>query len=829
MAGKKANARNRFAAWVVGHMKAMWLVFGAITLFFAVGIRDVDIRTIFSDLLPKSDPYVKVFLDHPNFGNPLTMTIMVKRKNGDIYHADTLQKVWDITRAIDLAPSVDHDLILSITTEKARYAEATPFGIDMRPVMEDHVPKTDEELTDLRRRIDQSPNAKTFLVSKDESATIITAAFLERSVDWGEAFQYAKKLVEAARDENHEVYLAGQPALIGWVYELQAQIWAIFGVTFAALALILFLYMRNIVGTLNPIICSVVAGIWGFGLVGWIHSPVEPLLLVVPLLLVARTFSHCVQYTERYYEIYAHVKDKKKAVEICMSVMLVPSVFGIITDVLGIGLIAMAPIPAMERFALFAGFWAVSIIPNGVILISLLLAALPAPKDVERLVGTVGHDSGLHHQIRVWLARLSKITYGKAAYVTAPIVLIVAAVSTYIALQIKIGNPTEGSSLLFPISDYNVAVRAINRNFPGVNTLEIIIEAKPGAGKDFRVARSLEATVVRSQIQAMMEMGPNPPTATLSFSDYLMEGNRLFSGGHPKWLPLDPIPIAVNAAGTAVTMGSNPKNFAQVVDFTFQNSTISLWYPDNKQETVDNALAQAKKAVEAVGVDHKDFTVRLGSGLIALQQAMNNVTEHYHYRILGSLCLVILIIASLVYRSLVGGMILIIPVVIANFMLFAAMHMAGVGLDINSLMVAAVGVGVGIDYDIYLLSRMCEEFHARNGDWGKTITASVSTTGKAILFTASVMFVGMTPWYFLSDLKFMADMSVLLLILITINMVMALVVLPLLVWMVKPKFMTRTDLLVSESYDLSEFTADMVPDEEVDDTDSHPPSKPVPA
>lgn len=828
MQQKKGNARNRFAAWVVGHMKAMWMIFGVVTLFFAVGIRDVDIRTIFSDLLPKNDPFVDVFLDHPNFGNPLTMTIMVKRKNGDIYHADTLQKVWDLTRDIDLAPGVDHDLILSITTEKARYAEATPFGIDMRPVMEDHVPKTDEELADLRRRIEQSPNAKTFLVSGDESATLITAAFLERSVDWGEAFQYAKKLVEAARDENHDVYLAGQPALIGWIYELQAQIWAIFGVTFAALAVILFLYMRNIVGTLNPIICSVVSGIWGFGLVGWIKSPVEPLLLVVPLLLVARTFSHCVQYTERYYEIYAHVRNKKKAVEICMSVMLVPSVFGIITDVLGIALIAMAPIPAMERFALFAGFWALAIIPNGVILISLLLAALPAPKDVEKLVGTAGHDSGLHYQIRVWLTKLSKITYGKAAYITGPIVLVVAVVSTYIALQIKIGNPTEGSSLLWPISDYNVAVREINRNFPGVNTLEIVIEAKPDAGKEFRVARSLEATAVRTQIQAMMERGEGAPRATLSFSDYLMEGNRLFSGGHPKWLPLDPLPLAVNAAGTAVTMGSNPKNFAQVVDFTFQNSTVSLWYADNKQETVDNALAQARKAVEAVGVDHKEFTVRLGTGLIALQQAMNNVTEHYHYRILGALCLVILIIASLVYRSLIGGLILIVPVVIANFMLFAAMHLAGVGLDINSLMVAAVGVGVGIDYDIYLLSRMCEEFHARSGDWAKTITASVSTTGKAILFTASVMFVGMLPWYFLSDLKFMADMSVLLLILIMINMVMALVVLPLLVWIAKPKFMTRTDLLVSESYDLSEFTADLV-EEESEKHAGHNHKNPVPA
>lgn len=100
------NAIDRLSARVVKNSTAMWIGFALVTLFFAVGIRDVDIRTIFSDLLPKDDPYVKVFLDHPNFGNPLTMTIMIKRKDGDIYNQDTLQKVWDLTRDIDLGRHV---------------------------------------------------------------------------------------------------------------------------------------------------------------------------------------------------------------------------------------------------------------------------------------------------------------------------------------------------------------------------------------------------------------------------------------------------------------------------------------------------------------------------------------------------------------------------------------------------------------------------------------------------------------------------------------------------------------------------------------------------
>src|SRR3546814_5025988 len=87
--------------------------------------------------------------------------------------------------------------------------------------------------------------------------------------------------------------------------------------------------MRNVVGIVTPIVTSLVAAVWGFGFVGWLKSPIEPLLMIVPLLLVARSFSHCVQFTERYYEIYAHVGDRVKAAEITMGVMMAPSVLGI--------------------------------------------------------------------------------------------------------------------------------------------------------------------------------------------------------------------------------------------------------------------------------------------------------------------------------------------------------------------------------------------------------------------------------------------------------------------------------------------------------------------
>ncbi len=801
--------RYRLAHWVLSHRKLAWATFLLLTAFFAAGLPRVRLATIFSDLLPTDDPFVQVFKDHPDFGNPLSVAIMIKRKDGDIYNAETLQKVYQLTRDIDLAPGIDHDMILSIASTKARYSEATSNGIDMRPLMEDRAPKSHEEVARFHQLVDKSPNVRVFLISRDDTATLITASFIERKLDYGTAFTYLQKLTNGARDAKHDVYLAGQPVLIGWVYQYEREMIGIFAVTLGALILALMLYMRNLVGVITPIVTSLTAAIWAFGLVGWLNISIEPLLMVVPLLLTARSFSHCVQFTERFYEIYAQVNDRVKAAEITMGVMMAPSVLGIITDILGIFIVGFAPIPAMVRHAIFCGMWAVWLIPTGVVLISLLLASLPAPRNVAQLIGQ-GKKSGVHVRFQKILGQIASLSFGKRARLTTVLVGIGSAIAIAIAMQIKIGNPVEGSGLLWDKSEFNTAVRQINALFPGVNTLELVLEAKDRRSPDLEVQR-VETIETMQKLQRLLEVGDAPPRATLSFADYMGEGNRLFNGGNPKWLPLDHSQPAMSAAGFAVTMGTSAKNFNHLVDPKWHDGTVSLWYRDNKQETVDAALAAARAAVAAVGLEHEHFIVRLGTGTIALQQAVNHVIERYHLVCIGSLNLLILIAASLAYRSLVAGLLLLIPVNLANQVLNAAMHLLGVGLDVNSLIVAAIGVGVGIDYGIYLLSRICEEYHALEGDWGAAITAALRTTGKAIMFTATIMALGIAPWYFLSGLKFVADMGLLLIVIMAINMVLALVVLPLLVWLIKPKFVERRDLLVGEGVDLSLFTDNLSP------------------
>src|SRR3546814_5355946 len=177
---------------------------------------------------------------------------MIKNNSGGIYNTRTLGMVWRLTSDNELAPSVDHDQFLSIATEKARYAEATPYGIDMRPLMEDHIPSTPEEIAEFRERVDKSPNARTFLISGDETSTLINATFIEQRLDYGEAFKYVHGLVAKYTDAEHAVHMAGKPGLTGWVYEYEAQMFWIFAVTLGAFILSLALYMRNVFGIVTP-------------------------------------------------------------------------------------------------------------------------------------------------------------------------------------------------------------------------------------------------------------------------------------------------------------------------------------------------------------------------------------------------------------------------------------------------------------------------------------------------------------------------------------------------------------------------------------------------
>jgi predicted RND superfamily exporter protein len=139
---------------------------------------------------------------------------------------------------------------------------------------------------------------------------------------------------------------------------------------------------------------------------------------------------------------------------------------------------------------------------------------------------------------------------------------------------------------------------------------------------------------------------------------------------------------------------------------------------------------------------------------------------------------------------------LLVPLAFAQFSTDAVMYMRGLGLDVNTLPVVAVGLGVGIDYGIYLISRMCDEFQrVGDGDVQGAVMRAILTTGEATFFVAFTMIAGVLPWYFFSNLAFLADMGWMLAWVMLFNCILAMVVLPIEVVFIKPKFLGRVKLM----------------------------------
>jgi predicted RND superfamily exporter protein len=177
----------------------------------------------------------------------------------------------------------------------------------------------------------------------------------------------------------------------------------------------------------------------------------------------------------------------------------------------------------------------------------------------------------------------------------------------------------------------------------------------------------------------------------------------------------------------------------------------------------------------------------LAGGVMGILAAINDEVERGHVANISLILLVIYILQTITYRSLWSGTIIVIQLGTATMLSLAYMALKGVGLNINTLPVQSVGVGIGVDYAIYIVDRIRQEVAETDGDIDEAVRRTVSTTGMAVSFTASTIVGGIVLWSF-SSLRFQAEMAQLLAILMVINMLGAITIVPAFYSIIKPKF-----------------------------------------
>ena len=773
---------KRWAEWLYDHRLGATILVVLLTAFFAWEVKHLDISTRFSDLYPRNHPYIKIFEKYPAFGSPFTISLVIEAKKGTIYNPKTLQKIQEATRLVDLIFGVDHDQILSIASRKVKHVEATIGGIQAANLLVGPVPNTPEEIAKLREKVRATGGVMGSLVSFQEDAALIQATFIERLTDYDVIFNSVNEIIKRLQDPDHEIHAAGHPMLTGWVYHYQKEMYVIFALGLLAMGFFLLLHFRNIAGVVTPLVVAAVSAVWGFGFAGVLGYNLDPLIIVVPVLLVARALSHSVQLCERYFEIYNDTGDIRKASVESLVSLFPPGVVGIICDAAGLFIIAIAPIRLIEKLAYVCGLWSLSLVITAMVLTFLLLSYLPPPSNAQKIVLSTGGKKGFLYRIFRFITLFSSNPRWSIA--TCVFFLVVTAASGWWAFNRSIGDVNPGTPLLWPDSPYNTAIRKINQRFAGFDVLQVVVEGKPESIK------TSDGLNLMQSFQRYMERDPEVG-ATFSFADQVSQVNRLFHGGLPKWSVIPDKDVDSAMIFQLSMTGSSPGDFDRLFNKNFSAGNVTVWYKDHRGETVERALRRAANFMRVNRNDASgDLQIRLAAGTIGLLGALNETIGRLEILTVVLISLVIFGVTTFIYRSFTAGLLLTVISNTAYLMTSAIMYRLEIGLDVNTLPIGAVGMGIGIDYNIYLMSRMCEEYRI-NPDYSKLIPASIFTTGKAIFFTATTMVVGIILWYFMSSLRFQAEMGLLLSAVMMAHVILALFFQSAFMMILQPKFIQK--------------------------------------
>ncbi|HKA53922.1 MAG TPA: MMPL family transporter [Candidatus Binatia bacterium] len=750
----------------------------AVTLFLASQLVHTTVQMNFLDLYPPSHPYLQLYKKHARmFGSSNVLVVAVEVKEGDIFTVETLNKIDRLTTALMATPGVNPWQVLSISHPKARNVRVTSAGIDLRPIFSFGPPKTPQDAARIKKAVYTGDGILDFLVSRDNRAALITAGFWETDLDFGRITEHLFRLQAREADANHTVYMTGFPMLFCWIFNYKPWVFAITGLTVLAITTLLWLYFRTPQGVLMPLFSGGLSTLWALGFAGFLGFTIDLLMIVVFLLITARALSHSVQSMERYHEEYFRLGDKGLAIRRSYLSLFSPALVSIASDGLAILSLAVARIAAMRQLAVISSFWiftiSVSVVTLHPILLSLLLPPRRDPKAGRRLFS----------KISLALNRaLVRVSRGSARYATAVGFALTLLVGAYYSRQLKIGDVSVGKTLFYANHPYNVAYdRIIEKGFVGIAQLTIIAE-----GREPGVFRQVEALHALERFQRYMEHNSPAAGGSASGVDVIRQLYQMFEEGVPKWaiLPAEPRHIG-NLLGFFLQTAGAP-GLERLVDRDLQNATITIYFKDDRRDTVVAALRRAREYIAANPDDRIDF--RLACGLFGMLAAVNEEVEWSYQVNLYLVLATVFVLSFLTYRSLVGALIVMIPSLVAQPLTEAIMYWTRVDMNLNSLPVAAIGIGIGIDYGYYVLSRITEEYE-HSADIDRAVAEALMTTGRAILFTGATLTASVIFWLFF-PMKFQAEMAFLLTVILCLHVVGALVFIPAMVSLFKPRFAT---------------------------------------
>lgn len=768
---------DRAATLIIGWRRPLLLAMAAASAVVGWFAVHTEVHTNLADLLPRSHPFVVVDREfRTSFGSANMISVMVESPSGTIFRPETLRAVRDITRGLERVKGVNPFQVNSLAARKMVDIRANDHGIASRPLMWPDLPADASGLEQLQRSVVNNPIVFGRYVSADLRAALVTADFYDAAVDYDTVFREVDALLAPHRAAGLTIRVVGEPILYGWVNSYLPETSAVFAATLVLTALVLMLASRSLRGTVLPLLAGLASAIWALGIARMLGFNFDPLVVVVAFLISARSVSHSVQVVAHFDDERAVGRSSTEAARSTITTLFKPGTLGVLTDAGGIAVVALTPIPLLEKVAIIGCIWVATILVTSVLLTPILLSYVPPVDPRPRQRARIRGD--LAPMIDRALAGAAALALGRRRHWVVVAAALIFVASAAISLRLTIGDASPGSPILWQGSDYNRDAAAINARFHGADRMFIVV-----AGTEDDAIKRPEVVRAMRDLQRFMEAQPEIG-ATLSVADVIPTINRTVHEGNPRYLDIPDDRGAVGEMLYLFAAGLDASDTAFFFDPRFRNASITAFFTDRRGATVSTAIGRIQAYLDAHPVPGVHF--RLAGGVIGNIAAINETILADQIRSIALALLVVVGCCLIAYRDAASGIFFMLPVLLSNAVTFALMALFGIGMNINTLPVAALGIGLGVDYAFYVVDRIKEEA-AHGRPLEEAVARALAGSGRGVLITGVTLCLSVLIWS-ASSLKFQAEMGLLMGMWLFVSASAALLLMPSLVMLFKPAF-----------------------------------------
>ncbi len=794
------KSSNSLMDWIVRLMftyrLAILAIFSVFTLLMGFNALKLRVDAGFEKLMPPNHPYIKTLAKYrDDFGSGNQIIVALMEKHGDIFNPEFFKAMQSATDEVFFLPGIAKSTVTSIFTPNVIYVEVIEDGFSGGNVIPAEFQPTEEWLPVVRSNIIKSGRLGD-LVANDFSGALIRAELIEKDPTTGQPVDYRKiaddleqKIRKRFESDNIDVRIIGFAKSTGDIADGAGDVVEFFGITLVITSILLWLYTRSVILSLLPPLVSLIAVIGLLGSLNMLGYGLDPMSILVPFLVFAIGVSHGVQMvsgwmgevmyggdTDSYGRPLVpapevpHGVDSLEAAKRTFRRLLVPGALAVITTSVSFATILLIDIQIVRETAITASVGMAIMLLTKMILLPVLLSYVRI-RGLDQYRERHRRAEARRDPLWRFIARTTET--GPSLLILA-VVAVAAAWGAYMGHQMKIGDLHAGIPELREDARYNVDSRVISEKFSiGVDKLSVIVEAQENACVDHDVMTEMDRFAWYLQNLPGVH---SVDSLARSMKTIIAANNE----GSPRWFEISRDPNNMASALHDLDRGGSN----EYMNASCSAMPVNIYTVDHKAETIDRII-KGITAFKSVLPDDK-FHLRLAAGNVGIIAATNQTVSAAERPMMGWVYAVTIVLSLLAFRSIAGTLCIVIPLAVVSLLGDAMMAILNIGLKVNTLPMMALGVGVGVDYAIYIYSAMMG-FLKTGDSLSEAFYKAMRLTGKAVIFIGLTLGAGVCSWIFAS-LKFQADMGILLTFLFLTNMLGAILILPALArWLLPSK------------------------------------------